>query len=533
MLRADGLRAADSNGKSDPYAKVRVGKHKGQTKVVPKSLDPDWNQRLVFPGTLADFIEETLTIKVRDKDKVGHDDPLGEVQVRLGVLDGLKRGSSRLDFAQQMLQPELPAGGRRGSLPGKGKAVPPPTGTISFTVSWLPDGGGGGGDGGGGGGGGGGGAEGRGASGSTMVDVEALQALVDAPSAPGLRSKPPSAAGRSPLASPSAAGGAKTAKVLSVDFVREGKAAPKEKGQYFGLNAAEASARLGAPLISGNYRVAHLRTGMESDVRIWTPVGAGVSDNYTTVGNAMGRWEPIGSVPHQWHLGDELRFVTSQPPAAAAAAAAADMLGAIAAGLGLGGGATAPPQGGGAEAVVAARREVLAFMECKTVHFNGAGDPKVSRVEQSWSVSFEHDRSKAAKNVEVLDGIAAIMRSYPDLGVRVHAETGNADTAPDRLAARYGLHPRADVQACMDHLACNRAAAVVAALEARGIAAPRLTSSYKGRTGSLKIDFSPLPMDAVATARREAAARPPPPSGTVPEFGLSSQVKVRIRGSSP
>ena len=35
--------------------------------------------------------------------------------------------------------------------------------------------------------------------------------------------------------------------MLSVDFVREGKAAPKERGQYFGLNAAEASARLGAP----------------------------------------------------------------------------------------------------------------------------------------------------------------------------------------------------------------------------------------------------------------------------------------------
>ena len=81
---ADGLRAADSNGKSDPYAKVRVGRHKGQTKVVSKSLDPRWDERLLFPGTLADFIEETLTIKVRDKDKGSFDDPLGEVSVRLG-----------------------------------------------------------------------------------------------------------------------------------------------------------------------------------------------------------------------------------------------------------------------------------------------------------------------------------------------------------------------------------------------------------------------------------------------------------------
>ena len=24
------------------------------------------------------------------------------------------------------------------------------------------------------------------------------------------------------------------------------------------------------------------------------------------------RWEPLGSVPHQWHLGDEIRFVKGQ-----------------------------------------------------------------------------------------------------------------------------------------------------------------------------------------------------------------------------
>ena len=29
---------------------------------------------------------------------------------------------------------------------------------------------------------------------------------------------------------------------------------------------------LGAPLTSGSYRVAHLRTGIEGDVRIWTPL---------------------------------------------------------------------------------------------------------------------------------------------------------------------------------------------------------------------------------------------------------------------
>ena len=40
-------------------------------------------------------------------------------------------------------------------------------------------------------------------------------------------------------------------------------------------------------------------------------------------------------------------------------------------------------------------------------------------------------------------------------------------------------------------------------------------------------------MDAVASARREAAARPPPPSGTVPEFGIAVQGASRRSTASP
>ena len=70
--------------------------HKRQTKVVPKSLDPRWDERLLFPGALAELQATTLVIKVRDKDKVGFDDHLGEVRVPLAPL----RSSSRLEFAQ-------------------------------------------------------------------------------------------------------------------------------------------------------------------------------------------------------------------------------------------------------------------------------------------------------------------------------------------------------------------------------------------------------------------------------------------------
>ena len=50
---------------------MRLGKHRGQTKVVPNRTSPRWDERLLFKGTLADFVEETLTINVLDKDEVG------------------------------------------------------------------------------------------------------------------------------------------------------------------------------------------------------------------------------------------------------------------------------------------------------------------------------------------------------------------------------------------------------------------------------------------------------------------------------
>lgn len=52
MRRAVGLRAADANGKSDPYVVVEAGGLTKQTRVVPKTLDPEWGEAdsLEFPG---------------------------------------------------------------------------------------------------------------------------------------------------------------------------------------------------------------------------------------------------------------------------------------------------------------------------------------------------------------------------------------------------------------------------------------------------------------------------------------------------
>jgi len=162
-----------------------------------------------------------------------------------------------------------------------------------------------------------------------------------------------------------------------------------------------------------------------------------------------------------------------------------------------------------AEQVRRASEKVNKFMRGKTLYFNGAGDAKLPSVEQAWSVEYLGDAAKAAKNREVLGGIAAILKEYPALGLQIHGETGNADTAPDRLAVKYGLHPRKDVQACMDHLAANRAAACMDALKARGIASARLVATHRARTGSLKVDFLPQTMADIAAKQAAEAAKPP------------------------
>ena len=91
-------------------------------------------------------------MQVRDKDILGFD-PLGEVRVLLGFdplgkdilgfdplgevrvpLDALSH-DFKLEFYKQPLYPDAE---RRRSITGR--AIPAPTGSISFVISWRPDG---------------------------------------------------------------------------------------------------------------------------------------------------------------------------------------------------------------------------------------------------------------------------------------------------------------------------------------------------------------------------------------------------------
>jgi len=95
VLRGEKLKAMDSNGFSDAYLTFKVGadrtgkgkdtSKKGQTKVVARSLNPEWDEK--FEVELSpDEVEsptEMLSIQVWDRDKDGDDDLIGEFMLCL------------------------------------------------------------------------------------------------------------------------------------------------------------------------------------------------------------------------------------------------------------------------------------------------------------------------------------------------------------------------------------------------------------------------------------------------------------------
>uniref|UniRef100_A0A0E0EMN4 C2 and GRAM domain-containing protein n=1 Tax=Oryza meridionalis TaxID=40149 RepID=A0A0E0EMN4_9ORYZ len=80
VIEARNLRAMDSNGFSDPYVKLQLGKQRFKTKVVKKNLNPAWDQEFSF--SVGD-VRDVLKLYVYDEDMIGIDDFLGQVKVPL------------------------------------------------------------------------------------------------------------------------------------------------------------------------------------------------------------------------------------------------------------------------------------------------------------------------------------------------------------------------------------------------------------------------------------------------------------------
>ena len=66
IVKAEGLLAKDKGGTSDPFAEVRYGKQIKKTRVIQKTLNPEWNELIVLDK---DAVELSFDVVVYDHDK--------------------------------------------------------------------------------------------------------------------------------------------------------------------------------------------------------------------------------------------------------------------------------------------------------------------------------------------------------------------------------------------------------------------------------------------------------------------------------
>ena len=74
---AVGLKSMDSNGYSDPYVKLKLGKETKKSTIVKKSLNPRWDEMFDFRGTYQEMVNSVLQVDCWDWDRMSRDDPLG------------------------------------------------------------------------------------------------------------------------------------------------------------------------------------------------------------------------------------------------------------------------------------------------------------------------------------------------------------------------------------------------------------------------------------------------------------------------
>ncbi|XP_076324049.1 synaptotagmin-7-like isoform X2 [Tachypleus tridentatus] len=91
IIQASNLPAKDIIGTSDPYVKVFLlpdKKHKLETKVKHRTLNPRWNETFYFEGfPLYKLQKSILYLQVFDYDRFSRDDPIGDVYLPLSQVD--------------------------------------------------------------------------------------------------------------------------------------------------------------------------------------------------------------------------------------------------------------------------------------------------------------------------------------------------------------------------------------------------------------------------------------------------------------
>ncbi|XP_075877764.1 synaptotagmin-7b isoform X1 [Nelusetta ayraudi] len=115
ILRGQELPAKDFSGTSDPFVKLYLlpdKKHKLETKVKRKNLNPHWNETFLFEGfPYEKVVQRTLYLQVLDYDRFSRNDPIGEVSIPLNKLD-----LANMQTFWKELKPCSDGSGSRGDL---------------------------------------------------------------------------------------------------------------------------------------------------------------------------------------------------------------------------------------------------------------------------------------------------------------------------------------------------------------------------------------------------------------------------------
>ena len=119
LKSGEGLKSMDDNGFSDPYVKFIVGKKSVSSKMVKKTLNPQWNEELALKNvTLGEVLREPMSLQCWDWDAFKDDDAMGVGSLDLRALVGsLEAGAD----AEVSLDDGQPTAGR-----------------LSLWVQWVP-----------------------------------------------------------------------------------------------------------------------------------------------------------------------------------------------------------------------------------------------------------------------------------------------------------------------------------------------------------------------------------------------------------
>ncbi|XP_010212178.1 PREDICTED: multiple C2 and transmembrane domain-containing protein 1, partial [Tinamus guttatus] len=98
LIEGRRLKAMDVNGLSDPYVKFRLGHQKYKSKIMPKTLNPQWREQFDFH--LYEERGGIIDITVWDKDAGKRDDFIGRCQVDLSNLSKEQTHKLRLPLEE-------------------------------------------------------------------------------------------------------------------------------------------------------------------------------------------------------------------------------------------------------------------------------------------------------------------------------------------------------------------------------------------------------------------------------------------------